>query len=977
MPYLAHFFYRLLSGISFALFTLFARAQSGSLTLAGKVVSQATGEPIPSANITVVGRTAGAVTNDNGAFRLTIPSVSASDSLRISSVGFRSVTRKIPEVGRQKLTIRLKPAAVTLDEVRVRARRKTAVDILREAVAAIPRNYDTTSRQLTALYREDQQFDAQPVVSSEAVLSVYKAAYNQAEIKDGLKLIKGRKKEYDRAIHKLPLIINLSNGARNLLLYSDFVKLASHKRNIINERNFKYYDFTLSTLKGDRLMYLITFKPGKRKRKAFGTGKLYIDAQTMVFVRAEFQMTQAGVDAENKRQWLLKKLASAVHRMNLKFTGLKEVVTYSQPEGSGQWNLSHAERQYSFQIDSRSRNLIEKAWEVATRFTITEVGPKGVLPFTEANLAENQSPFSSLVNNESNLNSWESNLTPQQPATHSGLPEPPRAVSKPDSSKNRVGNPVGNRQNGFTRADTLRGKLTPLRSNYDVTFYDLAVKVDIADQAISGTNKMRFRVLAALDKLQVDLYANMAIHRIQHAGKPLTYTREHDAVFVQFPETLQAGSEHELEIEYAGKPQVPDLAVPMMGGFLWEKDRDGNPWVQVVCQGSGASLWWPNKDHLSDEPDSMRIRVTVPGKLMNISNGRLVGKTALPGNWTQYDWYVSYPINNYNVTLNIGKYAHRRETYGPDSLTLNYYYMPYNAEQFRWVFDGVKPMLATLEKHYGNYPFPRDGFTLMESLYPMEHQSAVSFGKLPARRPDSLTAADSLALMKLVWHEVSHEWWGNNVSCRDMADLWIHEAFATYSEGFYLDSVVEDGELGYVASLLPQVIGREPIIGVRDVNHIHYEIGDLYAKGALVLYTLRHTLRNDSLWAAMLKDIQERFRLQTVSTKDLIDYLNERTCADYTPFFDQYLNHTAPPTLQVKLVEKPQALVVNYRWQTDVPNFRMPILVTQKPDQFEFITPTNDWQTMTLPNMTADDFEADEIRFYVNIEEIEPEFLKQ
>ncbi|RAJ95744.1 carboxypeptidase-like protein [Larkinella arboricola] len=985
MPYSAHLLYRFLVGLFLTLFTLFVRAQPGSLTLAGKVVNQTTGDPIPSANITIVGRTVGTVTNEKGAFRLTIPTVSASDSLRVSSIGFRSATRKIPATGRQNLTIRLKPAAVKLDEVRVQARRKTAVDILREAVAAIPRNYDTTSRQLTAFYREDQQFGAKPVVSSEAVLSVYKAAYNQSEINDGLKLLKGRKKEYDRATHQLPLIINLSNGARTSLLYGDFVKRAFDKRNTINERNYKYYDFTLSTFKGDRLMYVIDVKPGKRKRKAFGVGKLYIDAQTMAFVRSEFQLTQAGIDAENNRQWLLKKLASAVHRMNLKFTGLKEVVTYSQPEGpggSGQWNLSHVERQYSFQIDSKSRNLIEKPWEVSTRFTITDVGPKGVSPFTEGNLAENQSPFSSLISNQSNLDLGESDHIPQRTVTDPVLPEPPRAVSKPDSVKkqirNPVGDPVGNRQNGFTRADTLRGKLTPLRSSYDVTFYDLAVKVDIGNKTISGKNRMRFRVLTPLDKLQVDLYANMQIHQIRHAGKPLRYTREFNGVFVEFPETLKAGREHELEIDYSGKPQVPYFSVPMMGGFLWEKDRAGKPWVQVVCQGSGASLWWPNKDHLSDEPDSMRISVTVPDGLMSISNGRLRRKTVLPGNWTQYDWYVSYPINNYNVTLNIGNYAHRRETYGPDSLTLDYYCMPYNQEKFRWVFDGVKPMLATLEKHYGKYPFPRDGFTLMESLYPMEHQSAVSFGKLPTSRADSLTATDSLSLMQLVWHEVSHEWWGNNVSCRDLADLWIHEAFATYSEGFLLDSVVnEDGELGYIASLSPQVIGREPIIGVRDVNHIHYEIGDMYAKGALVLYTFRHALQNDTLWAAILKGIQQRFRLQTVTSKDIIGYINEITGTDYTSFFDQYLNHATIPTLQVKLVEKGSSLMVQYRWKADEPNFRMPILVTQKPDQFEFITPTNDWQTMTLPNMTADDFEVDEIRFYVNVEEIEPEFLKQ
>ncbi len=979
MPSTTNHLRRFLFGFILPFFSFYANAQPDYLTLSGKVINQETGEPVPFAGITVVGRRLGTVSNAQGAFLLNVPGAYANDSLKVSSVGYQSFSQLVSETKNQNQLIRLKTAAVTLDEVRVQARRKTAVDILREAVAAIPRNYDTTSRQLTAFYREDQQFDTKRVVSSEAVLSVYKAAYNQVETKDGMKLIKGRKKEYDRAIHKLPPIINLSNGARNLLLYCDFVKLASHKQNIINERNHTYYDFTLSTLKGDRLMYVIDFKPGKRKRKAFGTGKFYIDAQTMAFVQFEFQSTQAGVDAENNRDWLLKKMASVVHKLNLRFTDLKEVVTFAQNEG--RWHLSNVERQYGFRINSPSRKLIDKRWEVATSLTVTEVGAKGIPPFTEGNMAENASPVSSLVGEQNDPNFW-GNYNIQQRAsvdTVSGRTQPlVSELSKSDSVNVRKPNPVGNRQNGFTRADTLRGKLTPLRSNYDVTFYDLAVKVDIENKAISGKNRLRFKVLNPLDKLQVDLYANMTIHQIRYAGKPLIYTREFDAVFVQFPEQLKAGSEQELEIDYSGKPQVPDFSVPMMGGFLWDKDKNGNPWVQVVCQGSGASLWWPNKDHLSDEPDSMRISVTVPSDLVDISNGRLLRKTVLPDNWTRYDWYVSYPINNYNVTLNIGKYAHRRETYGADSLTLDYYCMPYNQEKFRWVFDGVKPMLSTLEKHYGKYPFPRDGFTLMESLYPMEHQSAVSFGKMPNDNAGPLTLVDTLRHMQLVWHEVSHEWWGNSVSCQDMADLWIHEAFATYSEGFYLASAVgKEGELGYIASLPQQVSGKEPIIGVRDVNHIHYNIGDMYSKAALMVYTFRHALHNDKLWADILKGIQQRFQNETVTTNDIVGYINEKTERDYTWFFDQYLNYTTLPTLEIKLTEKTQSLVVSYRWKADVPNFRMPVSVTKKLDQFERITPTTNWKTMTLPNMAADDFEVDEIRFYVQVEEVEPEVVKK
>ncbi|WP_421826306.1 carboxypeptidase-like regulatory domain-containing protein [Larkinella sp.] len=966
MKYSANFLLLSIFGFFFTLLTPIANAQPGYLTLSGKVINQENGEPIPFAGISVKGRSIGTVSNVVGAFLLKVPNAFVSDSLKVSSVGYQSFTQPIVLAKNQNLVIRLKAAAITLDEVRVQARQKTAVDMLREAIAAIPRNYDTTSVQLTAFYREDARFDNDPMTFNEAVLSVYKAAYNQSEQKDQMKLLKGRKKNYKLTRYNLPPIVNLSNGARNSLM-ADFIKQPYHKNSLMNERNFKNYDFKLSMLTGDRPTYVIDFGPGKRKRKSYGTGKFYIDAETLAFIRCELQISQAGLDKENSNDWLMKKIASVVYKQSLEMSDFKEVITYTS--NGGKWHLNNVERRYEARINSSSRKIVDKIWKVATSFTVTDVVAKGIAPFAEGDIADNRNSMNTLIGEQNDPNFWE-NYNIQKAASVDSVLEniPVVPVTKPS---NALKNQVGNRQNGFNRADTLRGKLTPLRSNYDVTFYDLAVKVDIENKAISGKNRMRFKVLNPLDKLQVDLYANMQIHQISYAGKPLTYTREYDAVYVQFTETLRPGSEHELEIAYSGTPQVPDFSVPMMGGFLWDKDQAGNPWVQVVCQGSGASLWWPNKDHLSDEPDSMRISVTVPGDLMNISNGRLLQITALPGNQTQYDWYVSYPINNYNVTLNIGKYAHRRETYGPDSLTLDYYCMPYNQAKFRWVFDGVKPMLATLEKHYGPYPFPRDGFTLMESLYPMEHQSAVSFGKLPAERADSLTLADSLRIMQLAWHEVSHEWWGNNVSCRDLADMWINEAFATYSEGFYLDSAVpEDGELGYIATLPPQVIGKEPIIGVRDVNHIHYDIGDMYSKGSLVLYTFRHMLNNDQLWAAILKGIQQRFRLQTVTTQDVVGYINEKTGADYSWFFDQYLKYTTIPTLEIQLTEKEQALVVRYRWKADVPNFRMPIRVTKRENHYDFITPTTVWQTMMLPKLTADDFDVDDTRFYVKVVEL-------
>ncbi|MES2730887.1 MAG: carboxypeptidase-like regulatory domain-containing protein [Bacteroidota bacterium] len=933
-------------------------AQSTYLTISGTVVNQKNEEPIPYASIAITGRSIGTTSNTQGNFVFKVPSAYLQDSLRVSCVGFQSFTQAIATLPKQAIIIRLQPATLLLEEVQVQAQAKSAIDILKEAIAAIPLNYDTASAQLTAFYREAARFEGQPVSFIESVLSVYKSPHNRPETKDGLKIIKGRKKQFDRSKHRLPEFVNLSNGARSSL-FSDIPKYYAEKNSILNEKNFKYYDFRLSRLMEDRLTYVIDIIPKKNKPKAYASGKLYIDAQTLAFTQAEFQATQAGLDLDNNRNWFLKKLASMIQKMDFELSGYRVVTTYAAYQNK--WYMNNVERDIEGIINSRSRNLKNSRWQVSSSFTVTEVGPKNIPPFTEGNISENENSMISLIGDQYDANFWE-NYNIQQPTAADTIFEKKTPVQTAPKSGSFTPKP-SNRINGFTRGDTLRGKLSPLRSSYDVSFYHLNVKVDPAQQFISGSNTIRFRVVAAMQQMQIDLYANMAIHQILYQGQPLAYSREYDAVFIQLPQLLQPGTQQEIEINYSGKPQVPDFSVPMMGGFLWDKDQEGNPWVQVVCQGSGASLWWPNKDHLSDEPDSMRISVTVPSHLTEISNGRLLGKTPLPDHWTRYDWFVSYPINNYNVTLNIGKYAHLRDTYlSSDTITLDYYYMPYQLEKARQVWKGVKPMLACLEKQYGPYPFPRDGFTLMESLYPMEHQSAVSFGKLPTAE------MDTLQLMKLVWHEVSHEWWGNNVSCQDLADMWIHEAFATYSEGFYMQSAFgKYGEAGYQASLLSQVSGKEPILGVYDVNHIHYEIGDMYAKACLMLYTFRHVLHNDTLWSAILRGIQQDFRYKTVTTQDIVRYINTKTRTDYSYFFDQYLKHPSIPTLVIHTTETAQSLVVKYKWIADVTNFRMPIRVTKAKNKFDFIHPTTTWQTKTFPRMTADDFEVDEAQFYVKV----------
>ncbi|HXB96372.1 MAG TPA: M1 family metallopeptidase, partial [Puia sp.] len=363
----------------------------------------------------------------------------------------------------------------------------------------------------------------------------------------------------------------------------------------------------------------------------------------------------------------------------------------------------------------------------------------------------------------------------------------------------------------FDRADTLRGMLTPLRTCYDVSFYDLDIAVDPAARSIQGSATIRFRTLQTFSRMQIDLFANMTIEKILFHGAALAYTREFNAVFIDFPRPVQQGANEAITIVYAGTPQVPDISV-LKGGFIWFSDKQGNPWIESVCQGSGASLWWPCKDHLSDKPDSMKISITVPAGLTDISNGRLLDSVALPDHHTRFDWYVDYPIPNYDVVVTIGRYVTIADTLirDHDTLKLHYYCIQNNEDKANRIFALVKPMLRLYEKNFGEYPFQKDGFTLMESLYGMEHQGAVSFG--PVNSPVNSDHFDFADLSRVAWHESAHEWWGNSITCKDMADMWIHEAFATYAEVLSYENFA--GTAAAKKYLKEQIPGnKRPIIG--------------------------------------------------------------------------------------------------------------------------------------------------------------------
>lgn len=518
----------------------------------------------------------------------------------------------------------------------------------------------------------------------------------------------------------------------------------------------------------------------------------------------------------------------------------------------------------------------------------------------------------------------------------------------------------------FTEADTLRGMLRPERTCYDVTWYGLNLKVEPDKKFISGFVDIAFNAVEDFNRLQIDLYDNMKISKIEMAGKELTYNRRFNAVFVDFP-AMKKGASGKFRVYYEGNPHVAQNP-PWDGGFVWASDEKDRPWIGVACEGDGASLWWPNKDHLSDEPDSMSISVSVPADLMCVANGNLRKKTE-EGAFTRYDWAVTYPINNYNVSINIAHYAHFGDTYTAfdgDKLALDYYVLDYNLEKARKHFEQVKPMLACYEMYMGKYPFWNDGYALVETPYlGMEHQGAIAYGNRYMKGYLGGMIPRGQDWDYIIIHESGHEWYGNSITANDLAEMWIHESFTTYLESVYIECRYGDEEaIAYLRMQRFGIMNQEPIIGPKDVNFEDWQGGDHYNKGAWILNTLRHAIGNDDLWWKIFKGFYQSHARSNITSEDFFNYVNEQTGQNWTPFFDQYFRYPGIPTLEYTLTGKGKNLVVKYRWLADVPGFNMPVLVGN-PGNMTRIQPTREWQETVIKDLSKSDFEVATDLFYI------------
>ncbi len=509
-------------------------------------------------------------------------------------------------------------------------------------------------------------------------------------------------------------------------------------------------------------------------------------------------------------------------------------------------------------------------------------------------------------------------------------------------------------------AELLRGAYGPYRANNDLLSYDLDIRVDPVAGTFGGKNTIRFRMLEDGTRIQLDLAADLKIERITAGGDALKYTRDHDAVFIDFPGTLKKGSVVSLDFYYSGSAS----GGRRWGGISFRTDPAGRPWITTSCQGAGAMTWWPNKEQQRDEVENMRLRVSIPDGLMDISNGRLTAKVPLGDGYTRWEWSIHYPINNYCVALNIGNYVHFAEKLG--GLTLDYYCLPENLDKARAQFAQARPMIQCFERYFGPYPFIKDGYKLVEVPYAgMEHQSAVAYGNRFANgylERDWTGVGISPRFDFIIIHESAHEWFGNSVTAADVCDEWIHEGWGTYMEALYVEHMYGKADaLRYVNGYRGKVRNMEPVIGPPGVNYRAPQ--DMYFKGALFINTLRSVFDDDARWWKTLRKFYDRFKYRTISTEDVIGFFNAAAGRDLRKIFDQYLRKTSIPALELKF--DGTAGTVAYRWKADVEGFDMPVKVG-RPGHWLKIGPTTEWKSMKT-DLKKDEFEAALDLYYIDL----------
>ncbi len=528
---------------------------------------------------------------------------------------------------------------------------------------------------------------------------------------------------------------------------------------------------------------------------------------------------------------------------------------------------------------------------------------------------------------------------------------------------------LGAQQKRYTHADSLRGHLSAERSWWDVTHYDLHVKFSIGDSSISGYNTIHYRVLQSAQRMQIDLQSPMTFDSVVQDNRRLTIDRDGNAYFVKLQSTQSPGSIQGLTIYFHGVPRIARHP-PWDGGLVFTKDKNGRPWITIACQGLGASVWYPCKEHQSDEPDSAAIHITVPDPLVAVANGRLRQKISNSDGSTTYAWAVSSPINNYNLIPYIGHYVKVSEQHSGEkgALDVTAWVLDYNLPSAKsHLMPDVRRMLKDFEHWFGPYPFYADGYQIVDAPHlGMEHQSAIAYGNryLNGYLGHDLSSTGwGMKWDFIVVHESGHEWFGNNITTKDLADMWVHESFTNYSETLFTTSEygVEAGN-DYVIGTRNHIQNDAPIIGNYEVNE--EGSGDMYYKGGNMIHMIRQIINDDEKFRQILRGLNKDFYHQTVTTAQIENYVSTHAGIDFSKVFDQYLRKIQIPQLTYSVTTENGKAALRYRWTNCVAGFNMAVRVSLSAGEKTWLKPTTTVQTMELPDIKLPDKIVDR-NFYV------------
>lgn len=498
----------------------------------------------------------------------------------------------------------------------------------------------------------------------------------------------------------------------------------------------------------------------------------------------------------------------------------------------------------------------------------------------------------------------------------------------------------------FTKQDTLKGSDTAFRNFWDVKKYDLSVEPDFATKSIKGKNTISFEITKDVKNpiFQVDLQQPMKADKVEASFPIADYKQDGDFIWLKTNKAFKKGEKYTIDVSYSGSPRIAKNA-PWDGGWVFTKDENGNPWMSVADEGIGASIWLPTKDIWSDEPENgVIMKIITPKDLVGVGNGRLISKKA-EGDKTAYTWEVKNPINAYSIIPNIGKYVNFKDTFNGEKgkLDLDYWVMDYNIDKAKKQFQQVKPMLSAFEYWFGPYPFYEDSYKLVESPYlGMEHQSNVAYGNGYANGylgNDLSGTGVGLNWDYIIIHESGHEWFANNITAKDQADMWIHEGFTMYSEVLFTEKFMDKKSADlYMQGIHKTVSNDIPIIGKYGVRN--EGSGDMYPKGASMLHTIRQILNDDDKFRQILRGINKDFYHQTVTTQQIENYISKKSGIDFSSVFNQYLRSVKVPVLEYSQ----NGEELKFRYTNAVKNLKLPVRI----DGEQTINPTEEWQTVKL-----------------------------